>query len=149
MLFQGDVCFELTAEDHVSNQASILCGKREFELEATIWRILEPHLPVFKRGESGILCITAKGYVQRLEVEYPEAFGWPLEERQKSYVYPIPEAEVTEREIFMIPLYLDENGEYVITVRAYKDDQMLEERPGLCTLRVVGSILEELRTRLR
>ncbi len=149
MLFQGDVCFELTAEDHVSNQASILCGKKEFELEATIWRILEPHSPVFKRGESGILCITAKGYAERLEVEYPEAFGWPLEERQKSYVYPIPEAEVTEREIFMIPLYLDENGEYEIAVRAYKDGQMLEERPRLCTLRVVGSILEELRTRLR
>ena len=49
----------------------------------------------------------------------------------------------------MIPLEAAEGGEYTITVRAYKGDSRLEEFPELAVLEVNGSILEDIRTRLR
>jgi hypothetical protein len=49
----------------------------------------------------------------------------------------------------MIPLYVTENTDYTVTVRAYKGDKMLERHPALAVLGVEGTVLDELRTRLR
>ena len=48
----------------------------------------------------------------------------------------------------MIPLEAPE-GIFEITVRAYKGDKKLETHPAISTLEVNGSVLDELRTRLR
>ena len=49
----------------------------------------------------------------------------------------------------MVPLYVPANKEYQITVKAYKQDVVLEDHPSVMTVQVSGSILDELRTRLR
>ena len=49
----------------------------------------------------------------------------------------------------MIPLYTSESTSYEVTVRAYKGDRKLEEHPVISTMAVSGSVLDELRTRLR
>ena len=54
-----------------------------------------------------------------------------------------------ERIQFMIPLNAPANESYIITVRAYKGDKQLEEYPSLSTIAVQGSILDNVRTRLR
>ena len=49
----------------------------------------------------------------------------------------------------MIPLDTPENEKLEITVRAYKGDKKLEEHPAISVIGVLGTVLEELRTRLR
>ena len=156
-LFDGDITLEVTAWDKVSNQVSVLYGKTEFDLKASVTRILAPHEPVFKRGESGMLHVKARGYVDKIEVVFPEELregvGASLvsegEESCLVYEYAVPQDEVREEQVFMIPLTLPEDGELAIIVRAYKGERVLTERPTLCTITVRGSILDELRTRLR
>ena len=168
-LFDGDVTIEVTAWDMVFNRVSVTYGKAEFDLKATVTRILSPHDPVFKRGESGILHVTARGYADKICVEFPEAFkaGGELpymlkasgesaevlkvtgESWDQTFVYAVPQDEVTEELTFMIPLGLDEDGEFEIIVRAFKGERELTERPQLSTVKVRGTILDELRTRLR
>jgi hypothetical protein len=50
---------------------------------------------------------------------------------------------------FMVPLYTPEGHDYQITVKAYKGDKMLEEYPCISVLGVEGTVLDDVRTRLR
>ena len=119
---------------------------QEFSLEAQVIRMLAPHDPFFQRGESGILRITTKGYATKVEVEWPDALAEAFHDLTQTFVYKEP-AETAEEELeFMIPLYFADDGTCFIKVRAYKEEKVLECRPSLS---VAGSILEELRTRLR
>ncbi|MBR3508452.1 MAG: InlB B-repeat-containing protein [Lachnospiraceae bacterium] len=148
-LFDGDVTIELTAFDNVANVTELSFGKTEFELEAAVIRLLPPHNPLFKRGESGMLRIRTRGYVDRIQVEFPKELMEENEEWNRIFSYEMPAYEAKEELIFMIPLDLTEDGTYEITVRAYKGQGMLEEKPRLCTISILGSVLDELRTRLR
>ena len=168
-LFDGDVTIEVTAWDKVYNRVTVTYGKAEFDLKATVTRILSPHDPVFKRGESGILHVTARGYADKICVEFPDAFKrrgqradaagtaaelsdalmTAAESWDQTFVYAVPLDEVTEELYFCIPLDLEEDGEFEIVVRAFKGERELTERPQLCTVKVRGTILDELRTRLR
>ena len=49
----------------------------------------------------------------------------------------------------MVPLYTPENEQLSITVLAYKGDEKLEDHPQISVIGVKGSVLEDLRTRLR
>lgn len=148
-LFLGDLKITLRATDRVGNCMTAEYYVEEFGLKARIIRLLSPHDPVFKRGESGLLTITAWGYAERIEVIFPEEL---LEENpglNRVYRYRVPEDVVTEEQEFMIPLYLPLDGEYTVIVKAYKGDRLLEKHPTLCALTVEGTVLKELRTRLR
>lgn len=46
-------------------------GTTEFALASSVERILSPHDPIFKCGESGILTFTTWGYADRVEVIFP------------------------------------------------------------------------------
>ena len=146
-LWQGDVRLLITARDRVGNETTLEKTVQEFTLEAKIVRMLTPHDPIFQRGESGILIIRAGGYAQGLEIEWPESFTEDCPELPRAFTYEIPAETVREEVEFMIPLYLEEDGEYQIKVRARKGERTLECRPLLFS--VSGSVLEELRTRLR
>lgn len=148
-LFTGDFTVTAHAADNVGNVSEQVCRVTEFALEAKVERILEPHEPVFKRGESGILTITTYGYAERVEVEFPEELTALNPDLNRSYVYDAPLYIQEEQLQFMIPLYVPENQNYKITVRAYKGDKRLEEHPVFSTVEVSGSVLDEIRTRLR
>lgn len=145
-IFNGDFVVTCYAADNVGNEAKETWYVTEFALEAEVERILAPHDPLFKRGESGILSVTAWGYVDKLEVEFPEflsAYSQTIDYRGYS---DYRESKAIQ---FMIPLYADEGGDYEITVRAYKGDKKLEMHPVIRTIEVKDSILDEIRTRLR
>lgn len=149
-LFAGDFTVTAYARDKVGNTVQVSFDTTEFALKARLERILEPHDPIFKRGESGILHITVTGYAERVEVEFPEEMTRLNPELNKIFSYiGNPGYQKEERIQFMIPLEAAEGGEYTITVRAYKGDSRLEEFPELAVLEVNGSILEDIRTRLR
>ncbi len=148
--FNGELIIEILAIDNVGNTTSLVYGATEFELEAKVSRILEPHEPIFKCGESGILEINAWGYVDKVEVEFPRDILEKNPDLNKTYIY-YPNAMYVQQEKlqFMIPLDTPESNNYMITVRAYKGDKKLEEYPVFGTIKVEGSVVDELRTRLR
>lgn len=145
-VFSGDFVVTCYASDNVGNEVRESRYVTEFALEAEVERILAPHDPVFKRGESGILSITAWGYVDKVEVEFPDFLsGYSQTYDYKGYADYREDKKIQ----FMIPLYADEGSAYEITVRVYKGDRELEAHPAIRTIRVKDSILDEIRTRLR
>lgn len=149
-VFSGDFVVTVYARDHVGNECSLSFGTTEFHLEAEITRILEPHDPLFKRGESALLRIASWGYADRVEVEFPEEFLGEDGVENQVYVYEqSPMYKNEESCEFMIPLHVPEDAGYKITVRAWKGDKMLEKYPELTVFGVRGTVLDELRTRLR
>lgn len=149
-IFGGDFIVTARAVDNVGNENVVTAGTTEFALSSSIERILEPHDPVFKCGESGILTVTTWGYAERIEVEFPEAMVALQPELNQVFDFSQAPEDVREEKIqFMIPLHTPENEKYIITVRAYKGDKRLEDYPSLSTVAVEGNLLDELRTRLR
>ena len=149
-LFAGDFSVIAYARDKVGNVLEVSCDTTEFALRAKLERILIPHDPIFKRGESGILYITVIGYAERVEVEFPEELTRLAPELNRTFFYSDnPEYQKGEQIQFMIPLDAVEGADYTITVRAYKGDRHLEEFPEMAVLEVNGSILDDIRTRLR
>ena len=149
-IFSGDFTVTVSAIDRVGNESHTSYTTLEFDLKARVERILEPHEPVFHCGESGILTITTWGYAERVEVEFPEALTMQDDTLGQVYVYELkPFYKQEEKYSFQIPLYVPENADYQVIVRAYKGEAMLERYPAFAVMDISGSVLDEVRTRLR
>lgn len=148
-IFSGDIVITAHAVDHVGNSVELTRAFTEFALETKVERILAPHDPIFKSGESGILSISVWGYAERVEVEFPEEMTANHPELNKTFVYTVPAYLKQESIQFMIPLETPPNQRYTITVRAFKGNKMLEKHPAVSTVQVEGTVLDEFRTRLR
>lgn len=148
-MFSGDLNLTVCAADGVGNEVTLEEGVTEFGVRAEIVRMLPPHTPEFKRGESGMLQVTVWGYADRLEIQFPEEFVSEDPFLDHVFEYAVPKEKQEEEIEFMIPLYLSGSREYSVTVRAFKGDRLLERRPVFCTLSVNDTVLRELRTRLR
>lgn len=149
-VLNGDFVIRIYAVDHVGNETIQEYSATEFALQVEISRILEPHTPIFQCGESGILTIHTYGYAERVEVEFPAEMTALNPQLNQVFDYS-GETEYKKEESvqFMIPLNTPVQENYCITVRAYKGDKKLEQYPTLGTISVSGTILNELRTRLR
>ena len=148
-LFIGDLQLRVRATDRVGNVNQVCCGAQDFGLRTEVLRILAPHDPIFKRGESGVLRIRARGYVERIEVQFPDEFSSADDSLNRVFLYDEPKGVAMEEIEFMVPLTEIEDRDYEITVKAFKNEGELEDRPALSTIRVDGSVLGEIRTRLR
>lgn len=149
-MFSGNFKVMCFAQDHVGNICDVEHEVTEFSLETEVKRVLEPHEPLFKAGESGILTFTTWGYAERVEVEFPKELMGDSTGICSIFDYTDnPELMKQEQIQFMIPLDMPRNQRYQIIVRAYKKDQHLEEYPSISVIEVEGSVLDELRTRLR
>lgn len=148
-LFLGSFTVTACAADRVGNVTEQTYGATGFAMETRVERILEPREPVFKQGESGILFINTYGYADRVEVQFPEELAALNPDLNQTFLYEIPRYEQEEKLEFMIPLYAPENRYYEIKVRAFKGDRKLEKSPAISVIGVQGSVLDELRTRLR
>ena len=141
-LVAGDFMVTIIAEDNVGNICREVYHVTELALEAEVSRILAPHTPVFKRGESGYLSVETWGHVAKVEVEFPGQ----LSDYNRAYEYGKVRYKTEDTIQFMIPLYGMADGGYDITVRVYKDDARLG---CVKQIHVSRTILDELRTRLR
>lgn len=149
-LFSGDFTITAYAVDYVGNERVERYVTTEFALETKVERVLAPHTPIFRCGESGMLTITTWGYADRVEIEFPEEMKALNPNLGQVFTYEeFPRYRQEETVSFMIPLYTPENASYKITVRAYKGDKKLEEHPDISVIAVNGSVLDEIRTRLR
>lgn len=149
-VFSGDFIMTAWAVDHVGNEKAISFGTTEFGLEAEVVRMQNPQEPVFRRGESGILKFSVWGYADYVEVEFPEEMLALNPELNQVFRYENQPSYCHEEELqFMVPLYTPENNNFTITVRAYKKDRQLEQHPAISIIGVQGTVLDDIRTRLR
>jgi len=119
--------------------------KVDFELNASIERVLSPHDPVFENGEKGVLKISLVRFVNKVEVTFP--YEMSRYDATLSTIHvrePKLFDEITQE--FYIPLYSAEGG-YRVTVTAYNEEgDSLTVYPNLT---IAGTILDDFRTRLR
>lgn len=148
IVFNGKFSILAYSRDKVGNESASGVNLMGIGLHAYVERILEPHAGAFKRGESGVLHIQTTGYIERVEVYFQEDLLQEGEESPYIYLYEVPEYLQTERREFMVPFTADD-GKKTIKVIAYKEGTELEKQPQFIAIEVKGSILDELRTRLR
>lgn len=148
IIYNGEFSIIVYAADAVGNETSVSTQLLGIGLSAYVERILEPHDASFKRGESGVLHVQATGYVERIEIYFPEEFAQAGEVYDCVYEYDNPGYIQTLQIEFMIPLTIEE-GTKTICVKAYKAGTQLEATPQFVTIVIEGDILDELRTRLR
>lgn len=148
-VYNGDFTVEFHAVDNVGNETVEIYGTTQFSLEVTLERCLEPHDDPYRAGESGILTITTYGYAQKVVVEFPDEFLALNPDMNKVYVYDPAKYVSVEELKFMVPLYTPEGTGYKIKVTAYKNSATLEDYPELSVIDINGSVLEQIRTRLR
>ena len=119
--------------------------KVDFELDASIERVLSPHDPVFENGEMGVLKVSLVGFVNKVEVTFPYEMSRYDDTLSTTHTLtPKLVDDVTQE--FYVPLYSAEGG-YRVTVTAYNEEgDSLTVYPNLT---IVGSILDDFRTRLR
>ena len=147
-LFIGDFSMEFHAVDKVGNETIEYCGGRNLSVTAYIERILEPHTPIFRGGESGNLHIATKGYVDKVEIIFPEEFEMLSDKFNQVIEYPIPALYKEEIYKFMIPLYFPE-GAFQVKIKAYKNEEVKECDVTFTTLGEEENVLNDIRTRLR
>jgi len=147
-LFAGEFIIIAGAKDNVGNESAETYNVDGISVDAYIDKIREPQSLEFKKGESGRLHIQATGYVDKIVVIFPEEWTHYVPEFNKEYVYEVPVFMRTEDLEFMVPLKVSD-AEYTIVVLAYKGEKMVEAKPQLLTITVSGSVLDEIRTRLR
>jgi len=118
-----------------------------FVLKADMIRCLGD-APSWKAGEAGSIHIYTAAYVDSVKVTFPDSWV-ALDNSLDSHIYPYAAVgrayEKEEDDLFYIPLRAQDGG-YTITVHAYKDGY---EKTIEFHLNSSGSILDELRTRLR
>ncbi len=146
--FHGKFSVMIYAKDRVGNETVEGVNLSGLGLTARIERVREPHNTSFKRGESGILYIQTTGYVEKVEIVFPKDLVNDGEENIFVYEYDTPEYIQQEQREFMVPLETVD-GTKNILVKAYKSGTELEKQPQILLINVEGSILDELRTRLR
>ncbi len=145
-LFIGEIEVSAVAVDRVGNANIIREDGLTFMLNTNLYRQRNPEEAVFKTGDGAVLEIHTRGYVERIEVYFPEEMTEKNPELNKVYEYQYPYLKNTEELQFHIPLGIEER-DYDIIVKAYKNGEMLTSKAVL-TL-VEGNVLDELRTRIR
>lgn len=146
-LFLGDFVVSAEASDNVGNVNLQGSESLAFTLDAELKRAREPQNGDFKAGDGAILTIITGGYADKVIIRFPDDLIRLNPELNKEYIYEFPEAIKTEVYEFNIPLTTP-SGMYVIEVEAWKDDRKLTEELAL-PIRTNGSIVDELRTRIR
>ena len=116
----------------------------DFDVSATIERVLSPHEPIFMGGEKGVLKIKLQGGVERIKITFPQALS-KLDSNLNTEMVLIPKDEENIDYEFFIPLEAV-SGNYSVTVEAFKGEEKKVSQPAL---QVKGKITDKLRTRIR
>ena len=145
-LFRGSLAFLVVAIDRVGNTNIIGEEGVTFTLSASIYKERAPQEDVFKKGEGAILEIATSGYVERVEVIFPDTWIETFPSMNQVYVYETPSLRSKETLRFSVPLETIAQT-YEISVIAYKKG---ESQACKLPIKVMeGSVLDELRTRIR
>ena len=145
-LFVGEIVVSAIAVDRVGNANIIGEEGLTFTLETALYKERNPEESIFKTGDGAVLDIATAGYVEKMEIIFPEELVKQNPNLPLVYEYEYPSLRNTETIKFNIPLGIPEQ-EYEITVKAYKNGEMLVSKQTLVVVK--GNVLDELRTRIR
>ena len=145
-LFSGEIVVSVIAVDRVGNARVVGEDGLTFTLDTQLYRERNPAENICKTGDGVILDIQTSGYVERVEVIFPQELIGEQLDLNKVYTYEYPCLRKSETIRFHVPLGIEEK-EYEIIVKAHKDGEMLTSKPTLVV--VEGNVLDELRTRIR
>ena len=146
-MFNGKVniiSIEVYAIDNVGNSRLLSTKDIDiFTIKANITRVLEPHDPIFKNGEKGILNIKLYGGVEKVKINFPyELSQLDNTLNTEITINPIEKFKTIDYPFF-IPLEAAE-GNYNVEVIAYKNGKEKRVYP---TFQVAnGSVTDEVRT---
>ncbi|MDU4324886.1 MAG: hypothetical protein E7I48_05740, partial [Clostridium celatum] len=132
------------ATDKVGNEGVL--GEHEvdmFNLTATIERVLEPHDPIFKSGEKGILKIKLYGGVDKVKVTFPTELSSLDDSLDTEFNLEPKKADNIDYE-FYVPIDTPNKG-YMVQVKGYKNGR---EKVVYPTFTVTGNMLDDLRTKI-
>lgn len=148
-IYTSNLQITIKATDAVGNKTMKEIQYWAYHVLAFIERVLSPHEPVFKTGESGLLQIIASEKVDKVEVRFPAELS-DIEPNLNQWVTFEKEAiEKRETLLFQIPLGTPEGEDYAIDLYPYADGVLLSPNPIKCYFQINGCVLDELRTRLR
>lgn len=132
------------ATDKVGNEGVL--GQHEvdmFNITATIERVLEPHDPIFKSGEKGILKIKLYGGVDKVKITFPTELTSLDDSLDVDFNLEPKKTDNIDYE-FYIPIDTLNKG-YMVQVKGYKNGR---EKVVYPTFTVTGNILDDLRTKI-
>ena len=96
----GEFIVKATAVDNVGNETVIIKRAYSTDLNANLWRILEPHDNLFQAGESGTISINTEGYIDTVKL----IFNIPL----------TPYEDATYPEVYSVDFdYIDADNDTV------------------------------------
>lgn len=132
------------ATDKVGNEGVL--GQHEvdmFNITATIERVLEPHDPIFKSGEKGILKIKLYGGVDKVKVTFPTELSSLDDSLDTEFNLEPKKTDNIDYE-FYVPIDTPNKG-YMVQVKGYKNGR---EKVVYPTFTVTGNMLDDLRTKI-
>lgn len=145
-LFVGEVAISAVASDRVCNAKVVGEEGLSFTLETNLYKERNPEEHIFKTGDGAVLDIFTSGYVERIEVIFPEELLGVEPDLNCVFEYERPALRQKECLKFSIPLGIAEQ-EYEVIVKAFKNGEVLISKPTFVV--VEGTVLDELRTRIR
>ena len=119
--------------------------KVNFELNAETLRVLSPHEPVFENGEKGMLQIELVGFVNKVEVTFPYELSRYDDTLDQVYTL-TPRLTDSITQEFYRRLGSAEGGDRIRGTAYNEEGDSLTVYPSLT---IVGTILDDFRTRLR
>ena len=139
-LTSGELAIAIKATDNVGNTTILNYGALDLNLIAYLTDMKGVYNNSFHELETGLLNVTTVGYVDRIEIEWPDVLlDGDLNEdivTQVSYDG-VQSYEQTEWLDFMIPLGTGTRSDY-ITVRAYKGGVVLTRKVPIHMLAGLG-----------
>lgn len=147
-LFDGkasDFKIEVYAEDNVGN--SKILGNKDvdiLELDSDIYRVLEPHTPIFMTNEAGIVNVNLFGGFDRLKIIFPKELT-DLNNKLNLDTTLVPKLNDKYEYNFIVPQGAKEK-KYILHVIGYKGNEIKESYPEM---RVDGKVSGILKTRIR
>ena len=145
-VFVGEVAISTIAVDRVGNANVVGEEGLSFTLETNLYKERNPKEHILKTGDGAVLDIFTSGYVERIEVIFPEELLGVEPDLNCVFEYERPALRQKESLKFHIPLGIEEQ-EYEVTVKAFKNGEVLISKPTFIV--VEGTVLDELRTRIR
>lgn len=145
----GDFTITIEAIDKVGNRTEVEIQGGGYGIEASLQRVLPPHEPNFRAGESGWLFLTVSSKIDQVWVVFPEELSTRDASLNQWVSFPGNDSQKQKTILFQIPLGTADSDEYQVELYSYSGGVLLDSEPERCAFTVKGSVLEDLRTRLR
>lgn len=137
--------YKVTALDNAGNISTRVFVVNILDINATIINLNNTGATSFLRADRGLLKITLYGYIEKLDITFPDPFA------TESF-NPSIKADLTPKVVntydleFIIPLDNVPDGNYTVAIKGIKGDKVLYTYPEIT---VNGSVLNQIKNTIK